>query len=129
MPTVSYLQRLGAEHLDQIFGHSRWVFEHDRDIAFEVFLDHSSPPNTADNAIQIFTSEEAELPKESVADFLEQLDPAICARYIEFLVAERGETSQQFHDRLADLYLDMTVSAKRRGDDGECDWYAPRTGS
>ncbi|KAI0787910.1 hypothetical protein C8Q74DRAFT_1366714 [Fomes fomentarius] len=101
MPTVSYLQRLGPEHLDSIFAHSRWVFEHDRDIAFE-----------------IFTSEEAELPKGPVADFLEQLDPAICARYIEFLVAERGETSQQFHDRLADLYLHMTVSAKRRGDDG-----------
>lgn len=39
-PTVSYLQRLGPEHIDQIFEHSRWVFEHDRDIAFEVSLDH-----------------------------------------------------------------------------------------
>ncbi|KAI0714450.1 hypothetical protein C8T65DRAFT_644360 [Cerioporus squamosus] len=101
MPTVNYLQRLGPEHLDQIFEHSRWVFEQDRDIAFE-----------------IFTSEEAELPKESVADFLERLDPAICARYIEFLISERGETSQKFHDRLAELYLRMTISAKRMGDDG-----------
>ncbi|KAI0749549.1 vacuolar sorting protein 39 domain 2-domain-containing protein [Daedaleopsis nitida] len=100
MPTVNYLQRLGPEHMDQIFEHSKWVFEHDRDIAFE-----------------IFTSEEAELPKEPVADFLEKLDPALCARYIEFLISERGETSQQFHDRLAELYLRMTVAAKRRGDD------------
>ena len=36
MPTVNYLQRLGPEHLEQIFEHSRWVFEQDRDIAFEV---------------------------------------------------------------------------------------------
>ena len=36
MPIVNYLQRLGPEHLDQIFEHSRWVFEQDRDIAFEV---------------------------------------------------------------------------------------------
>ncbi|TFK87975.1 hypothetical protein K466DRAFT_662647 [Polyporus arcularius HHB13444] len=100
MPTVNYLQRLGPEHLDQIFEHSRWVFEQDRDIAFE-----------------IFTSEEAELPKERVADFLERLDPAICARYIEFLISERGETSRHFHDRLAQLYLRMTVNAKKRGDD------------
>ena len=36
MPTVNYLQRLGPEHMDQIFEHSRWVFQHDRDIALEV---------------------------------------------------------------------------------------------
>ena len=40
MPTVNYLQRLGPEHLEQIFEHSRWVFEQDRDIAFEVTLSH-----------------------------------------------------------------------------------------
>ncbi|KAM5530078.1 hypothetical protein V8D89_016261 [Ganoderma adspersum] len=100
MPTVNYLQRLGPEHMDQIFEHSRWVFEHDRDVAFE-----------------IFTSEEVELPKEPVTDFLERLDPAICSRFIEFLIAERGETSREFHDRLAELYLRMAVAAKRRGDD------------
>ncbi|KAI0370322.1 hypothetical protein BV20DRAFT_1121321 [Pilatotrama ljubarskyi] len=100
MPTVSYLQRLGPEHLDQIFEHSRWVFDQDRDIGFE-----------------IFTSEEVELPKERVADFLEHIDPAICARYIEYLISERGETSQEFHDRLAELYLRMTVAAKKKGDD------------
>ncbi|KAI0649291.1 hypothetical protein C8Q79DRAFT_949834 [Trametes meyenii] len=100
MPTVNYLQRLGPEHLDQIFEHSKWVFEQDHDIAFE-----------------IFTSEEAELPKEPVADFLEHLDPAICARYIEYLISERGEVSREFHDRLAELYLRMTVAAKKRADD------------
>ena len=40
MPTVNYLQRLGPEHLEQIFEHSRWVFEQDRDIAFEVTLSY-----------------------------------------------------------------------------------------
>ncbi|PIL35798.1 hypothetical protein GSI_02528 [Ganoderma sinense ZZ0214-1] len=100
MPTVNYLQRLGSEHMDQIFEHSRWVFERNRDIALE-----------------IFTSEEVELPKEPVTDFLEHLDPTICARFIEFLIAERGETSREFHDRLAELYLRMAVAAKRRGDD------------
>lgn len=119
-PTVSYLQRLGPEHIDQIFEHSRWVFEHDRDIAFEVC---SSRCALHDGGVltcvpKIFTSEEAELPKQPVADFLEQLDPAICARYIEYLIDERAETSQEFHDRLAELYLRMTIAAKKRGDDG-----------
>ncbi|KAH9945272.1 uncharacterized protein BXZ73DRAFT_86791 [Epithele typhae] len=100
MPTVNYLQRLGPEHLEQIFGHSRWVFEQDRDTAFE-----------------IFTSEEVELPKERVADFLQSLDMSICARFIEFLIAERAETSQEFHDRLAELYLCMTMNDRRRGGD------------
>lgn len=36
MPSVTYLQRLGPEHLQQIFSAARWVFEQDADIAFEV---------------------------------------------------------------------------------------------
>lgn len=36
MPSVTYLQRLGPEYLEQIFGAARWVFEQDADIAFEV---------------------------------------------------------------------------------------------
>jgi Vam6/Vps39-like protein vacuolar protein sorting-associated protein 39 len=44
-PSISYLQRLGPEYLEQIFKSSRWVFEQDRDIAFEVcYLPFSSIP-------------------------------------------------------------------------------------
>ena len=35
-PSTSYLQKLGPEYLDQIFESARWVFEQDRDMAFEV---------------------------------------------------------------------------------------------
>lgn len=69
--------------------------------------------------MQIFTSEDVELPRLSVADYLEMIDPAICARFVEFLIAERGELSPMFHDRLAELYLRMTANAKKRGDNGE----------
>jgi len=37
-PSVSYLQRLGPEHIDQTFKYSRWIFQQDSDIAFEVRL-------------------------------------------------------------------------------------------
>lgn len=35
-PSIMYLQRLGPEHLDQIFQSSRWLFDQDPDMAFEV---------------------------------------------------------------------------------------------
>ena len=52
--------------------------------------------------------------------YLENIDPALCARYIEFLIEERKEESTTFHDWLAELYLRMTVSAKKKGDEGMC---------
>ena len=69
--------------------------------------------------LQIFTSEEVELPRNLVADFLEKLDPAICARYVEFLIGEREEDSTMFHNRLAELYLNMTINVKKHGDNGK----------
>jgi hypothetical protein len=59
------------------------------------------------------------LPRQEVADFLEGLDPALSSRFLEFLIEERNEISQSFHNRLAELYLSMTLSAKKRGDEGE----------
>ncbi len=47
------------------------------------------------------------------------IDPTICARFVEFLIGERGEVSPMFHDRLAELYLRMTVNAKKGGDNSE----------
>lgn len=38
-PSISYLQKLGPEYLDQIFESARWVFEQDREMAFEVCHD------------------------------------------------------------------------------------------
>lgn len=38
-PSISYLQKLGPEYLDQIFESARWVFEQDREMAFEVGRD------------------------------------------------------------------------------------------
>lgn len=35
-PTVTYLQKLGEEYMDQVFKSARWVFQQDQNIAFEV---------------------------------------------------------------------------------------------
>jgi hypothetical protein len=72
------------------------------------------------DASKIFTSEEVELPPQHVANFLESVNRKFCARYLEFLIEERHEESYIYHDRLTELYLKMTLDAKRAGDAGIC---------
>ncbi|KAK7032798.1 rab guanyl-nucleotide exchange factor [Favolaschia claudopus] len=98
-PSIYYLQKLGPEHLDEIFSSARWMFEKDSSMAF-----------------QIFTSEDVELPRPEVADYLESIDPLLGIRYLEFLIEERQEESTAFHDRLAESYLKITLSCKKRND-------------
>jgi hypothetical protein len=122
-PIVLYLQKLGPEYVDQTFETSRWVYEQDSDIAFEVWsLNFSSADASVDccTTNQIFTSEDVELPRHLVINHLETIDsdPRICCRFIEFLINERHEESAEFHDRLVELYLKMISTAGRRGDDG-----------
>jgi hypothetical protein len=61
---------------------------------------------------QIFQSEDVQLPRPKVADFLETIDPRICARFIEYLIEEKGEGSIAFHNRLAELYLKMATPGR-----------------
>lgn len=68
---------------------------------------------------QIFTSDDVELPHVAVTDYLEKLDPCIATRYLEYLIDEKEEKSPGFHDRLAELYLGITMTAKRKGEEGE----------
>lgn len=35
-PSIQYLQKLGPEHLDQILESSRWIFDQDPNMAFQV---------------------------------------------------------------------------------------------
>lgn len=53
-----------------------------------------------------------------MADFLEEVDPKVCAKYIEFLIEERNEVSENFHDRLADIYLHLTLNARKTQPEG-----------
>lgn len=77
----------------------------------------SSPPLTI---YQIFTSEEVELPRNDVANFLEDIDPFVCVRYLEYLIDDRGETSWIFHERLAEAYLHLSRAQKKLGNSGDC---------
>ena len=37
-PSITYLQKLGPEHIKQIFESSRWVFSMDKNLAFKVCI-------------------------------------------------------------------------------------------
>jgi hypothetical protein len=118
-PSILYLQRLGSEHMDQIFKYSKWILEQDADHGFEVRYIHLTAGIVYCSwRLQIFTSEEVALPKQNVATFLEGLDPKLCSRYLEFLINERGEESAEYHDRLVELYLKMTQRAKKSSNKG-----------
>jgi len=60
-----------------------------------------------------------ELPRGAVTDYLEKFDPHIATRYLEYLIDEKEEENNGFHDRLAELYLGITMTAKRKGEEGE----------
>lgn len=118
-PTVSYVQKLGEDYIDQIFEASRWVHQLDVNATFEVRSEHNVNIDVCLNPFKIFTAELVELPRSKVADFLEELDPHLCARYLEYLIQEREETSTLFHDRLAELYLEMAINAKKGHEKGK----------
>ena len=63
-------------------------------------------------------SDDVELPRGQVVDYLEKFDPQVSVRYIEYLIQEKQEDDAVFHDRLAELYLGIAVNAKKRGDEG-----------
>lgn len=48
-----------------------------------------------------------------MANFLESISQAIGARFLEFLISDRKEQSTSMHDRLAGLYLTMTLAAAK----------------
>lgn len=68
-----------------------------------------------------------DLPRQAVADFLESIDPAISARFVEYLITEKGDGSTLFHNRLAELYLRMTQAAKKHGDNGRANTFKIKT--
>ncbi|KAG8897845.1 Vacuolar morphogenesis protein 6 [Tulasnella sp. 403] len=99
-PTALYLQKLGPQHIKLIFSWSNWVLD-------------ISP----ERGLKVFMAEEHELPRKDVASFLAGRDSSLCARYIEYLMEEEHVTDTLFHNWLAEIYMDLIVTAKRRGDE------------
>lgn len=124
-PSIRYLQKLGPEYIEQIFTSSRWIFNLDPDRAFQVNISRCFLILTDPIFLKIFTSEDVELPKQRVADYLESIDARLCARYLEYIIDERDKDGPTaIHNRLAELYLSMTLNAKKRNEESK-QWNLP----
>ncbi|KAF4609717.1 hypothetical protein D9613_011997 [Agrocybe pediades] len=89
-----------VEDIDKLLISVQWMFDVDNEMAFQVFM-----------------SENIELARKEVADYLEVINPELCAKYPEYIIEERQETATSFHDRLAELCLSMTLVEKKRKDE------------
>jgi hypothetical protein len=50
--------------------------------------------------IHKFTSDDVELPRTQVTDYLEKIDPAISTPYIEYLINEKGVRQRVLHSMI-----------------------------
>lgn len=89
--TVTYLQRLKAEHIDLILEFSQWPLTVSPDLAMEVFVGD--------------TGNSGDLPRPTVVDYLEDFDPKLAIDYLEHLITELHDETPEFHTRLGSLYL------------------------
>jgi hypothetical protein len=108
LPTIQYLQKLGSKHLDLIFSASTWVFSKAPALGIQVF--------TAD------LEEVESLPRHAVSLFLDKNAPSkeIYIEYLEHIVFSLREDGPEFHERLAELYLDAVErETKTKVDAGE----------
>jgi len=97
-PTVSYVQKLGPDHLDLIFTASTWVFSLSSKEGLEIFI--------AD-------MEEVErLPRHAVSNHLSKIAPKEeQIKYLEHIIEDLDEKGPEFHERLIELYLERVRSS------------------
>ncbi|KAL7417275.1 hypothetical protein BDY24DRAFT_412023 [Mrakia frigida] len=98
-PTIRYLLALGPKYLPLIFETSRWVFEENFDWAMKIF---TADPDTVEP-----------LPRHEVLVHLETVSPRAAVSFLEFLIEKLGEKGAEFHDRLAELYLEDVKKGKK----------------
>lgn len=71
---------------------------------------------------QIFTADPdtvEPLPRHEVLVHLETVSPRAAVSFLEFLIEKLGEKGAEFHDRLAELYLEDVKKGKKSVKEGE----------
>ncbi|PQE26179.1 vacuolar sorting 39 domain 1 protein [Rutstroemia sp. NJR-2017a BBW] len=103
--TVGYLQHLPPEMIDLILEFAEWPLRADPDVGMEVFLADTENAET--------------LPRERVLEFLHKIDVNLEIRYLEHVINELNDLTPQFHNRLADAYIE---ELKKRQDRDSESW-------
>ena len=103
--TVTYLERLKAEHVDLILEFATWPLRVAPELAMEIFVGDTGNSDT--------------LPRPQVLDFLEkqEQDKSLAVQYLEHIVNVLKDMTPEFHTRLAGLYMTI-LSQDRAGGSG-----------
>ncbi|KAI1284920.1 Vam6/Vps39-like protein [Halotydeus destructor] len=95
-PTVDYLQNLGANHLELIFEYATWVLEKHPKDGLKIFS----------GSARSETAEGKKLPKEEVIAYLERTNESLAILYLEDIILNGGESTQQLENTLIHKYLE-----------------------
>ncbi|CAL1543565.1 unnamed protein product [Lymnaea stagnalis] len=96
--TVQYLQHLGKDHLQLIFEYAEWVLK-----------------QYPEDGLKIFTEDLTEtdsLPRNLVLDYLEKIRTDLAIPYLEHIIFERKDHTEEFHNRLVDAYREKVQKLK-----------------
>lgn len=106
--TVSYLQSLPPEMIDLILHFAEWPLKKKPELGMEVFLADSENAET--------------LPRQKVLEFLQGIDRNLAVRYLEHLIQELDDKTPDFHQGLANIYIDRLKSDDFSNDDERANW-------
>jgi Vam6/Vps39-like protein vacuolar protein sorting-associated protein 39 len=103
--TIGYLQNLPPEMIDLILEFAEWPLRADSTLGMEIFLADTENAET--------------LPRDKVINFLQGIDVKLAVKYLEHVINELSDTTQEFHNRLVEAYIQELRS---RGDKDSESW-------
>jgi tetratricopeptide (TPR) repeat protein len=99
-PTIQYLQKLEADHIELVLEFSKWVLEADPIAAMDIF--------TGD-----FASVDG-WPRTRIADHLEEFSDDLAIQYLEHVIVDSNDVQPDIHTRLVLLYLEVLTEEMER---------------
>ena len=103
--TVGYLQNLPPEMIDLILEFAEWPLRVNAELGMEIFLADTVNAET--------------LPRDKVANFLQNIDVDLEVKYLEHVINELNDLTPEFHNRLVGAYLQKL---KGREDKDSASW-------
>ena len=96
--TVTYLQNLPPTMIDLILEFAEWPIKAEPSLGMEVFIADTENAET--------------LPREKVLSFLQNIDPKLAVKYLEYIINELDDGTPEFHQRLIEVYLKSVKDLK-----------------
>ena len=99
---IQYLQGLPPSEIDLILEHAQWTLDANPGYAMEIFIGD--------------TENSENLPRDQVLSFLRKQGPKLEAQYLQHIINELGDVTQDFQNRLIELYVQNLTHMKRGHD-------------